>query len=153
MLVHILDRAALFAAAICLTPFHPVVGVAWLTATFVLVASYLMAAGLMYAGVLYLVVYVGAVALLFLIAVMLLSLRYAELVAWHASPALFIAAALPALLAAASAQADPSAIVLMPYEHLEVIGSALFGGMILDYVVVALMLLVTLVGVLAVCTV
>lgn len=69
-------RAAVFA----ITARSPIIAVLFLIAVFVLAACYLTTLGLIYVGLTYLVVYVGAVAVLFLFVVMMLNVRLNEVV-------------------------------------------------------------------------
>jgi NADH-ubiquinone oxidoreductase chain 6 len=67
-------------AVLVITARSPIVAVLYLIGVFVLAASYLVVLGVTYVGLTYLVVYVGAVAVLFLFVVMMLNVRLSEVV-------------------------------------------------------------------------
>jgi NADH-ubiquinone oxidoreductase chain 6 len=67
-------------AILVITARSPIVAVLYLIGVFVLAASYLVVLGVTYVGLTYLVVYVGAVAVLFLFVVMMLNVRLSEVV-------------------------------------------------------------------------
>lgn len=63
-----------------ITTKNPVISVLFLIAVFINVAGYLVLLGVAYLGLVYLIVYVGAIAILFLFVIMMLNLRLVELV-------------------------------------------------------------------------
>lgn len=63
-----------------ITAKNPVISVLFLIAVFIHVAGYLVLLGVAYLGLVYLIVYVGAIAILFLFVIMMLNLRLVELV-------------------------------------------------------------------------
>jgi NADH-ubiquinone oxidoreductase chain 6 len=63
-----------------ITAKNPVISVLLLIAVFINVAGYLVLLGVAYLGLVYLIVYVGAIAILFLFVIMMLNLRLVELV-------------------------------------------------------------------------
>lgn len=63
-----------------ITAKNPVISVLFLIAVFINVAGYLVLLGVAYLGLVYLIVYVGAIAILFLFVIMMLNLRLVELV-------------------------------------------------------------------------
>ena len=67
-------------ALLVITSRSPVVAILYLIGVFVLAACYLVVIGLTYVGLTYLVVYVGAIAVLFLFVVMMLNVRLSEVV-------------------------------------------------------------------------
>jgi NADH:ubiquinone oxidoreductase subunit 6 (subunit J) len=69
----LLPLAMLSSSVLVVTAASPVVSVLFMVALFMLSAVYMVLAGLPFAGLVYLVVYVGAVAVLFLFVVMLLN--------------------------------------------------------------------------------
>jgi NADH-ubiquinone oxidoreductase chain 6 len=76
----ILAISTIVAAIFVITARSPIVAVLFLIAVFVLAACYLISLGITYVGLTYLVVYVGAVAVLFLFVVMMLNVRLSEVV-------------------------------------------------------------------------
>lgn len=58
---------------------NPIVSVLWLIGLFLIISGYLIILGLLYIGLAYLLVYVGAVSILFLFILMLINVRISEL--------------------------------------------------------------------------
>ena len=79
-LLDLLALGAIFSGIMVITSKNPVVSVLFLIAVFINVAGYLVLLGIAYLGLVYLIVYVGAVAILFLFVIMMLNLRLVELV-------------------------------------------------------------------------
>jgi len=77
-------NAISFSSVVCgilvITSKNPIVSVLFLIGLFLSVASYLMILGLNFIGLSYLLVYVGAVSILFLFILMLINVRISELV-------------------------------------------------------------------------
>jgi len=61
-----------------ITSSNPVISVLFLVTVFALAACYLLTLGVSFVGLAYLIVYVGAVAVLFLFVVMMLNVRVSE---------------------------------------------------------------------------
>lgn len=80
LVLDLLAVAMVFNAILVITSRSPIVAVLFLIAVFVLAACYLASLGVVYAGLTYLVVYVGAVAVLFLFVIMMLNVRLSEVV-------------------------------------------------------------------------
>lgn len=84
MLTHlILDGLAfttVVLAILVITARSPIVAVLYLIGVFVMAASYLVVLGVTYVGLTYLVVYVGAVAVLFVFVVMMFNVQLSEIV-------------------------------------------------------------------------
>lgn len=80
LVLDVLGMLAVAAAIMVITSRSPVVAVMWLIAVFVMAACYLVCLGVTFVGLTYLVVYVGAVAVLFLFVVMMLNVRMSEVV-------------------------------------------------------------------------
>jgi len=68
-----LSLAMLSSSVLVVTATSPVVSVLWVVALFMVTAMYMVVAGAPFVGLVYLVVYVGAVAVLFLFVVMMLN--------------------------------------------------------------------------------
>jgi NADH-ubiquinone oxidoreductase chain 6 len=79
-LLDLLTLAAIASAVLVITAKNPVLSVLFLIAVFLNVAGYLVLIGIAYLGLVYLIVYVGAIAILFLFVIMMLNLRLVELV-------------------------------------------------------------------------
>ena len=79
VLLDILAAAAIFSGTLVITAKNPVISVLFLISVFLNVAGYLVLMGVAYLALVYIIVYVGAIAILFLFVVMMLNLRLVEL--------------------------------------------------------------------------
>lgn len=75
----ILSLAAILTGILVIVSKNPIVSVLFLIGLFLSIASYLMILGLSFIGLSYLLVYVGAVSILFLFILMLINVRISEL--------------------------------------------------------------------------
>ena len=75
----ILSLAAILSGILVIISKNPIVSVLFLIGLFLSIASYLMVLGLNFIGLSYLLVYVGAVSILFLFILMLINVRISEL--------------------------------------------------------------------------
>ncbi len=75
----ILSLAAILSGILVIISKNPIVSVLFLISLFLSIASYLMILGLNFIGLSYLLVYVGAVSILFLFILMLINVRISEL--------------------------------------------------------------------------
>lgn len=75
----IIDVICVFAAVSVIVSKNPIVSVLFLISLFLGVASHLLVSGLNFIGLSYLLVYVGAVSILFLFILMLINIRISEL--------------------------------------------------------------------------
>jgi NADH-ubiquinone oxidoreductase chain 6 len=80
VLLDLLALGAILSGIMVITAKNPVISVLFLISVFVNVACYLVLLGVAYLGLVYLIVYVGAIAILFLFVIMMLNLRLVELV-------------------------------------------------------------------------
>jgi NADH-ubiquinone oxidoreductase chain 6 len=80
VLLDLLALGAILSSLMVITAKNPVISVLFLISVFVNVAGYLVLLGVAYLGLVYLIVYVGAIAILFLFVIMMLNLRLVELV-------------------------------------------------------------------------
>lgn len=80
-LLNLFSVSAVLAGILVITSSNPVVSVLFLVTVFVLAACYLMTLGVSFVGLTYLIVYVGAVAVLFLFVIMMLNIRVSEIAA------------------------------------------------------------------------
>nr|YP_001492832.1 NADH dehydrogenase subunit 6 [Tilletia indica]YP_001876482.1 ND6 [Tilletia walkeri]ABI95820.1 NADH dehydrogenase subunit 6 [Tilletia indica]ABP03928.1 ND6 [Tilletia walkeri]APT42123.1 NADH dehydrogenase subunit 6 [Tilletia indica] len=78
-LLDFLAIRAIFSGILVITSKNPVISVLFLISVFVNIAGYLILLGVGFIGISYLIVYVGAIAILFLFVVMMLNLQIAEL--------------------------------------------------------------------------
>ena len=79
VLLDILAAAAIFSGILVITAKNPVISVLFLISVFLNVAGYLVLIGVAYLALVYIIVYVGAIAILFLFVIMMLNLRLVEL--------------------------------------------------------------------------
>ena len=75
-----ISLASIFCGIFVIISKNPIVSVLFLIGLFLSVASYLMMLGLNFIGISYLLVYVGAISILFLFILMLINVRISELV-------------------------------------------------------------------------
>ena len=78
-LIDLLTLSAIFSALIVLTSKNPVISVLFLISLFLNVSGYLILIGLGFLGISYLIIYIGAIVILFLFVVIMLNLQIAEL--------------------------------------------------------------------------
>jgi NADH-ubiquinone oxidoreductase chain 6 len=78
-ILDIISLAAILCGILVIISKNPVVSVLFLIGLFLSIASYLMILGLNFIGLSYLLVYVGAVSILFLFILMLINVRISEL--------------------------------------------------------------------------
>lgn len=79
-LLDVLAFGAVLSGILVITAKNPVISVLFLIAVFINVAGYLVLLGVAYLGLAYLIIYVGAIAILFLFVIMMLNLRLVELI-------------------------------------------------------------------------
>nr|WBU10765.1 NADH dehydrogenase subunit 6 [Malassezia cuniculi] len=77
--IEILSLGAIFSALLVVTSKNPAVSVLFLITLFLNVSGYLVLQGLGFVGISYLILYIGAIAILFLFVVMMLNIHIAEL--------------------------------------------------------------------------
>lgn len=78
-LLDFLALGAILSGILVITSKNPVISVLFLISVFVNVAGYLVLLGIAFIGISYLIVYIGAIAILFLFVVMMLNLQLTEL--------------------------------------------------------------------------
>lgn len=79
-LLNVITLASIISGILVITSKNPVVSVLFLIGLFLNIAGYLMMLGINFIGLSYLLVYVGAVSILFLFILMLINVRISELV-------------------------------------------------------------------------
>ena len=79
-LLDLLAFGALLSGVLVITSKNPVISVLFLISVFVNAAGYLLLLGVGFVGISYLIVYVGAIAILFLFVVMMLNINLNEIV-------------------------------------------------------------------------
>lgn len=80
LILNLLAISTVILAVLVITARSPIVAVLYLIGVFVLVSCYLVVLGVSYVGLTYLVVYVGAIAVLFIFVVMILNVQLSEVV-------------------------------------------------------------------------
>lgn len=79
-LLDLLAFAAVLSGVLVITSKNPVISVLFLISVFINAAGYLLLLGVGFIGISYLIVYIGAIAILFLFVVMMLNIRIVEIV-------------------------------------------------------------------------
>ena len=79
-LLYVIDVLAILCGILVIVSKNPIVSVLFLIGLFLSIAGYLMMLGINFIGLSYLLVYVGAVSILFLFILMLINVRISELV-------------------------------------------------------------------------
>ena len=80
LFLNLLAFGALFSGILVITAKNPVIAVIFLISVFVNSAGYLILLGIGFIGLAYIIVYVGAITVLFLFVIMLLNIRISEIV-------------------------------------------------------------------------
>jgi len=79
-LLDLLSFGAVLSGILVITSKNPVISVLFLISVFINAAGYLLLLGVGFIGISYLIVYVGAIAILFLFVVMMLNIRIVEII-------------------------------------------------------------------------
>jgi NADH-ubiquinone oxidoreductase chain 6 len=79
LFINLLALSALFCSVISITSKNPIVSVIYLISTFVLAAGYLILIGINFIGISYIVIYVGAIAILFLFVIMMINIKLSDI--------------------------------------------------------------------------
>jgi NADH-ubiquinone oxidoreductase chain 6 len=79
ILINILAFSALLSGVFSITSKNPVISVIFLIGTFVLSAGYLILIGINFVGISYIIVYVGAIAVLFLFVIMMINIKLTDI--------------------------------------------------------------------------
>jgi len=79
ILFDLLAFGSVLSGILVITSRNPIISVLFLIAVFVNVACYLILLGINFIGILYIVIYVGAIAILFLFVVMMINVKLAEI--------------------------------------------------------------------------
>jgi NADH-ubiquinone oxidoreductase chain 6 len=79
ILLELLPFMAVLSAIFVITAVNPILAVLFLIAVFITVSAYLALLGLSFLALSYLIIYVGAIAILFLFVIMMLDIKLAEL--------------------------------------------------------------------------
>lgn len=79
LLINILAFSTLVSSIFSITTKNPVISVLFLISTFVFSASYLIFIGINFIGISYIIVYVGAIAVLFLFVIMMINIKLTDI--------------------------------------------------------------------------
>ena len=79
ILINIIAFATLLPGVFSITSKNPVISVTFLIGTFVLSAGYLILIGINFVGISYIIVYVGAIAVLFLFVIMMINIKLTDI--------------------------------------------------------------------------
>ena len=79
ILINIIAFSTLLSGVFSITSKNPVISVTFLIGTFVLSAGYLILIGINFVGISYIIVYVGAIAVLFLFVIMMINIKLTDI--------------------------------------------------------------------------
>jgi NADH-ubiquinone oxidoreductase chain 6 len=79
ILLDLLTFTSVLSAVLVITASSPVISVLFLIAVFINIAGYLILLGINFIALAYIMVYIGAIAILFLFVIMMLNIRLVEL--------------------------------------------------------------------------
>src|ERR1700742_4499060 len=79
LFINILAFGTLLSSVFTITSKNPVISVIFLISTFVQAALYLMLIGINFVGISYIIVYVGAIAVLFLFVIMMINIKLTDI--------------------------------------------------------------------------
>ena len=79
LFIDFLALASIISSVLVITSKNPVISVAFLIALFVNASGYLILSGIVFIGISYLIVYVGAIAVLFLFVIMMMQIKIKDL--------------------------------------------------------------------------
>ena len=79
MMLKLLSFGALFSGVLVITSKNPVIAVIFLISTFVNAAGYLILSGIGFIGLTYIIVYVGAITVLFLFVIMMINIKLVDI--------------------------------------------------------------------------
>ena len=78
-LIDLLAFAALFSSVLVITSKNPVIAVIFLISVFINAAGYLILLGIGFIGISYIIVYIGAIAVLFLFVIMMINIKLTDI--------------------------------------------------------------------------
>lgn len=79
MFINLLTIGTLFSSVLAITAKNPVISIIFVIATFVQAALYLILLGINFIGISYIVIYVGAIAVLFLFVIMMINIKLTDI--------------------------------------------------------------------------
>nr|YP_009538861.1 nad6 [Sanghuangporus sanghuang]AXE73200.1 nad6 [Sanghuangporus sanghuang] len=79
LFIDILAFGTLFSSVLVITSKNPVIAVTFLIAVFVNAAGYLILMGIGFIGISYIIIYIGAIAVLFLFVIMMINIKLADI--------------------------------------------------------------------------
>ena len=78
-IVNLLTFGILFSSIISITSNNPIISIIFLITAFVLAAGYLILLGINFIGISYIVIYVGAIAVLFLFIILMINIKLTDI--------------------------------------------------------------------------
>jgi NADH-ubiquinone oxidoreductase chain 6 len=85
IVLDVLSLIAIFSGVLVITTKNPIVSVLFLISLFLVIAVYLITIGVHFIGLSYLLVYIGAISILFLFTIMLMNIRISELTSYSSN--------------------------------------------------------------------
>ena len=79
LFIDILAFGTLFSSVLVITSKNPVIAVTFLIAVFINAAGYLILKGIGFIGISYIIIYIGAIAVLFLFVIMMINIKLADI--------------------------------------------------------------------------
>lgn len=161
IVLDVLSLIAILSGVLVITTKNPIVSVLFLISLFLVIAVYLIIIGMHYIGLSYLLVYIGAISMLFLFTLMLTNIRVAELVCYtnNSMPlALIFSVVIFNMVSKALDLSDSSALdidlsssyrwdgALASSPHIASLGNVMYTSHSIWLVVVGFILLLAMVG-------
>jgi len=78
-IINLLTFGILFSSIISITSNNPIISIIFLITAFVLAAVYLILLGINFIGISYIVIYVGAIAVLFLFIILMINIKLTDI--------------------------------------------------------------------------
>jgi NADH-ubiquinone oxidoreductase chain 6 len=159
-ILDILSFISILFAVLVITVKNPIVSVLYLIGLFFAIACYLISIGMTFLGLSYLLVYVGAVSILFLFILMLINIRVSELASdtKNSIPLVFL---ITTIFANAGYTVFPLVNInnslnnivssnwennLVQYDHIASIGNIMYSNFAVLLIIVSIVLLLAMVG-------
>jgi NADH-ubiquinone oxidoreductase chain 6 len=80
LILNIVAFATIFSAVLVITSKNPVISILFLISTFVNAAIYLILSGIVFIGISYIIIYIGAIAVIFLFIIMMINIKLAHII-------------------------------------------------------------------------
>jgi NADH-ubiquinone oxidoreductase chain 6 len=79
LLINILAFASLLSSVLVITSKNPIISIVYLIATFVCAAGYLILSGIVFIGISYIIIYLGAITVIFLFIIMMINIKLTDI--------------------------------------------------------------------------